>query len=302
MKNPIIAELRKLKLISNSSIITLKNKTRDKKIKVFKDTKSKIIFLEKFITGDKYYSSVKYNIKTFKKSKKLRTIIENVKTIHGNVKTPMILDDDRRISQFKKILKNKDILDFGCGYGGFLMGIKNYKSLSGVELRKDCISNIKRQTKKINISNNINSFKNNFDVITAFHVLEHLPYQINTLKLLKSKLNKKGKIIIEVPHAQDFLILQDELDEFKNFAFWKEHLILHTAKSLRTIILKSGFKKVNIQYYQRYNFANHLGWLVKKKPGGHIFYKNIVSDQLNQSYAENLKKLGQTDTLIAIAE
>ena len=87
--------------------------------------------------------------KNSKKSKKPRTIIENVKTIHGNVKTPMILDDDRRISQFKKILKNKHILDFGCGNGGFLMGIKNYKSLSGVELRKDCISKIKRKTKKI---------------------------------------------------------------------------------------------------------------------------------------------------------
>ena len=27
----------------------------------------------------------------------------------------------------------------------------------------------------------------------------------------------KGKIIIEVPHAEDFLILQKELNEFKNF-------------------------------------------------------------------------------------
>tara|TARA_Y100001970_G_scaffold284629_1_gene402376 strand:- start:1599 stop:2504 length:906 start_codon:yes stop_codon:yes gene_type:complete len=301
MKNPIIAELKKLKLISNSSIITLKNKTRDKNIKVLKDKKSKIIFLEKFITGNKYYSSVKYDIKTSKKLKKT-TIIENVKTTHGNIKTPMIQDDERRISQFKKILKNKNILDFGCGNGGFLIGLKNYKSLSGVELRRDCINNIKRQNKKINISNDINTFKNKFDVITVFHVLEHVPFQVETLKMLKSKLKSKGKIIIEVPHANDFLILQDELDEFKNFAFWKEHLVLHTIKSLKKIILKSGFKKVNIQYYQRYNLANHLGWLIKKKPGGHIFYKNLVSDHLNRSYAENLKKLGQTDTLIAIAE
>ena len=265
MKNPIIAELKKLKLISNSSIIILKNKTRDKNIKVLKDLKSKIIFLEKFVTGDKYYSSVKYDIKTLKKSKKPKTIIENVKTIHGNIKTPMIQDDERRISQFKKILKNKDILDFGCGNGGFLIGIKNYKSLNGVELRKDCIDNIKRQKKKIHISSDINTFKNKFDVITIFHVLEHVPYQVETLKMLKSKLKSKGKIIIEVPHANDFLILQEELDEFKNFAFWKEHLVLHTKASLKKIILKAGFKKVNIQYFQRYNFANHLGWLIKKK-------------------------------------
>jgi len=33
MKNPIFDELKKLKLISKSNLITLNNKTRDKKIK-----------------------------------------------------------------------------------------------------------------------------------------------------------------------------------------------------------------------------------------------------------------------------
>ncbi len=299
MRNPIINELRDLNLISKSSVVELKNKTRDGKIKVFKDLKSKIIFLEKFVTDEKYYSSVKYD---FVKSRNSKIKIENIKTRNGQIKTPMINDDYRRASQFEKILKNKNILDFGCGYGGFLINLKKYKSLTGVELRKDCINYIRRNFNKINISNDINSLNKKFDVITIFHVLEHLPYQVNVLKNLKSKLNRKGKIIIEVPHAQDYLILQDELDEFRDFAFWKEHLILHTVKSLKKIILKAGFKKVKIEYYQRYNLANHLGWFIKKKPGGHIFYKDKISEQLNKSYSEKLKRLGQTDTLIAIAE
>ena len=98
------------------------------------------------------------------------------------------------------------------------------------------------------------------------------------------------------------MLLQDELKEFKNFTFWSEHLILHTYKSLKTILIKSGFKNINIQYYQRYNFSNHLGWFLRKKPGGHNFFKEIVSKDLNHSYSENLKKLHQTDTLVAIAE
>ena len=274
MKNPIYDELIKLKLISKSNLMTISDKTRDKKIKVIKDLKTKIIFLEKFITS-------KYPI------------------------TPKDKEENfRRVNQFKKLisLKNKDILDYGCSWGGFLKNIKNYKSLNGVELRKECINYIKNNIKKINISDNINSFDRKFDIITMFHVLEHIPYQIDTLKVLKSKLKNNGKIIIEVPHAEDFLILQEELKEFKNFTFWSEHLILHTYKSLKSILLKSGFKNINIQYYQRYNFSNHLGWFLKRKPGGHNFYKEIVSDKLNISYCENLKKLGQTDTLIAIAE
>ena len=302
MNNPIFDELIKLKLISKLNLITLSNKTRDKKIKVIKDLKTKIIFLEKYITNNEYYSSLKYNDdgrKVFDKSKKK---IANVKTTSKNIKTPLIEDDYRRAVQFEKNLKNKDILDFGCGWGGFLRNVKNYKSLSGVELRKECINYIHKNIKKIDVSHNLNSFDKKFDIITMFHVLEHIPYQIKTLKVLKSKLKNKGKIIIEVPHAEDFLILQEELKEFKNFTFWSEHLILHTYKSLKSILLKSGFKNVKIQYYQRYNFSNHLGWFLKRKPGGHNFYKEVVSDSLNSSYCENLKRLGQTDTLIAIAE
>jgi 2-polyprenyl-3-methyl-5-hydroxy-6-metoxy-1,4-benzoquinol methylase len=294
--NPIFLELTRLKLISKLNLITLKNETRDKKIKVIKDLKTKIIFLEKYITSDNNYKDY------LRKEKKIDKKKTQIKLFSGNIRIPIIDDDYRRASQFKKYFKNKDILDFGCGWGGLLSNIKNYKSLSGVELRKECVHHIKNNILNINVSDNIDSFGKKFDLITMFHVLEHMPFQIDTLKILKSKLKNKGKIIIEVPHAEDFLILQDELKEFKNFIFWSEHLILHTCKSLKTILSKAGFKKINIQYYQRYDFSNHLGWFLKRKPGGHNFYKELISDKLNSSYCENLKKLGQTDTLIAIAE
>ena len=62
-----------------------------------------------------------------------------------------------------------------------------------VEIRPECINYIQTNIKKINVFENINSFEKKFDVITLFHVLEHLPYQIKTLKVLKSKLRNKGK-------------------------------------------------------------------------------------------------------------
>ena len=302
MKNPIYQELKRLKLISDSNLITLSNKIRDEKIKVIKDKKSKLIFLDKYITNKNYYSSLKSNDEVRKDLVKKKRKIENIRTFFHNIKTPIIEDHYRRIGQFSKILKNKNVLDFGCGWGGFLRNLKKTKSLNGIELRNECIKFIKKNHKKINISENIDTFKKKFDVITMFHVLEHIPYQVETLKLLKSKLKNKGKIIIEVPHAEDFLILQEELREFKNFIFWSEHLIYHTQKSLKLILSKAGFKNIKIQFYQRYNFSNHLGWFIKKKPGGHDFYDQIISKKLNESYNENLIKLGQTDTLIAVAE
>jgi 2-polyprenyl-3-methyl-5-hydroxy-6-metoxy-1,4-benzoquinol methylase len=301
MKNPIIKELVRLKLISKPNLITLSNKTRDKRVKVKKDLKTNIIFLEKCLTSDKYYSSLTHRNENKIKIKLKKNVVNN-KIFYNNIHIPIFDDDLRRAILFKKYIKNKNILDFGCGWGGFLKNLRNYRSLNGIELRKDCINYIQNNIKKINISNDINSFEQKFDVITMFHVLEHIPKQIKLLKILKSKLKKKGKIIIEVPHAEDFLILQDDLKEFKNFTFWSEHLILHTLKSLKTFLLKADFKNIKVEYYQRYNLSNHLYWFLKRKPGGHYLYKKSISDKVNLSYCKNLKKLRQTDTLIAIAE
>ena len=79
MNNPIFDELIKLKLISKLNLITLSNKTRDKNIKVIKDLKTKIIFLEKYITTNEYYSSKNYKdvFKIFLKLPRSSVIIFN---------------------------------------------------------------------------------------------------------------------------------------------------------------------------------------------------------------------------------
>ena len=296
--NPIFKELLKLKIVSKKNIVRLSTSTRDKKIPVYKDLKSGVIFLEKYITDTKYYETVKYKDdirRVIEKSKRKTALI---KTLKGNIESTILEDDKRRFFQFKKILKNKKILDFGCGWGGFLKQITKAKLLTGIELREECINYINKKIKKIEVTNNINNLNNKYDIITLFHVLEHIPYQIETLKKIKKKLSKNGKIIIEVPSAQDFLL---SLSEFKKFTFWSEHLILHTEKSLKTILKKSGYRKIQIKYYQRYNFSNHLGWFIKKIPGGHNFYKNITDKKISREYLNYLLRKKMTDTFIATA-
>ncbi len=296
--NPIFKELLKLKIVSKKNIVRLSTSTRDKKIPVYKDLKSGVIFLEKYITDTKYYETVKYKDdirRVIEKSKRKTALI---KTLKGNIESTILEDDKRRFFQFKKILKNKKILDFGCGWGGFLKQITKAKLLTGIELREECINYIKKKIKKIEVTNNINNLNDKYDIVTLFHVLEHIPYQIETLKKIKKKLSKNGKIIIEVPSAQDFLL---SLSEFKKFTFWSEHLILHTEKSLKTILKKSGYRKIQIKYYQRYNFSNHLGWFIKKIPGGHNFYKNITDKKISREYLNYLLRKKMTDTFIATA-
>ena len=46
--NPIYFELIKLNLIKKTNIVKISNKCRDKKISVYQDKKTKVIFLEKY--------------------------------------------------------------------------------------------------------------------------------------------------------------------------------------------------------------------------------------------------------------
>ncbi len=283
--NPIISEFIKLGLIKRKNFKFVGYANRGKKVKVFRDKKTNIFFLEKYLVSNNYYSNDR---------------IMNKDKIKKYLKM-LSFDDKRRYNQFKKHLSNKSILDFGCEFGGFLNLIKNFKKKFGVELNKNCINYINKNSKNIVVTNNIKNIDNKFDVITLFHVLEHLPNQVDILIELKDKLKKGGKIILEVPSANDILLSIDELHSFKSFTFWHEHLILHTIQSLKKILLKAGFKEIKIIEYQRYDLSNHLGWFLKRKPGGHVYFKNLVDIKSKLNYENYLVKNHKTDTLIATA-
>ena len=168
-------------------------------------------------------------------------------------------------------------------------------------MRTQCVNYIKKNYKDIEIYNKIDQIKKKFDVITMFHVLEHIPHQVDTLKKIRNNLKKKGKIFIEVPSANDLLLDINLSNSFKNFTFWSEHLILHTEKSLTKILKAAGFKNIKIFFFQRYNFNNHINWFLMGKPGGHIYKKKFGDNKIIDEYTKFLKRKKKTDTLIAVA-
>ena len=59
-----------------------------------------------------------------------------------------------------------------------------------------------------------------------------------------------------------------------------------------------GFTNIKINYYQRYNIFNHLGWLSNGTPGGHKTTK-LNDNELVDTYNNFLIKQKKTDTIIA---
>ena len=207
-------------------------------------------------------------------------------------------DDIRRAKFIKTTSENKSILDFGCGGGGFLLKIKNHCSkCEGVEKDKSFVKVMTEQGFKI--YNDINELEEKYDIITLFHVLEHLKDPKEMLNRLSKHLNPNGVIIIEVPQSNDALLSLYKCKPFTEFTYWGCHLFLFNNNTLKKVIEDSRLNVDYIKNIQRYPLSNHLYWLSHGKPGGHVKWNFLDSPELKKEYEIQLAKKEMCDTLIA---
>ena len=210
-------------------------------------------------------------------------------------------DDQRRFDNLKAVLPNKRLLDFGCGAGGFLNKARQLTtSAAGVELE---LRVQKYWHDQITIYPNIETAgEGEYDLITVFHVVEHLSDPIVVLKTLATRLSKCGRMVVEVPSSQDALLTLYDSSAFQHFTYWSQHLFLFNAETLRQLAKRAGLRIVSIQQHQRYPLSNHLYWLSQGKPGGHQKWAFLDSPELKVAYANALASVAKCDTLIAHLE
>lgn len=291
-KNTIKNILVSLGICSEDSIVSYYHKVRDRNdISVLRCKRSGVLFLSRsdHIDATYYQKQAGFNYWWSSKDREAAKLLKYD-------------DDARRAREFKEEIRDKRWLDFGTGVGGVLDLLhSDAKEIYAIEPQNDSLQMLREIGYKA-YSSLDTCPDNDFDVITLFHVLEHLTEPLKELRAMYGKLRVGGKVIIEVPHANDFLLKTMRLKKFKDFTFWSEHLILHTQESIRVFLETAGFKNIRVIGYQRFPFANHIYWLLRGRPGGHkkwIFFNNTLVSTL---YDQFLKKIDQTDTLIAIAE
>ena len=101
----------------------------------------------------------------------------------------------------------KKILDIGCGTGDFLKTAKkNGWDIIGIEPNEQARLVANQNTNNsIYNSEKLKAFEpHHFDVITLWHVLEHLPKLEEHLKLFQSLLKPDGVLIIAVPNYKSY--------------------------------------------------------------------------------------------------
>lgn len=101
----------------------------------------------------------------------------------------------------------RTLLDIGCGTGDFLSVCNsNGWIVSGIEPNEKAraIANNKTNNKVFKIEQLLKFEKHSFDVITLWHVLEHLPKLQDHLSIIKNLLKENGTLIIAVPNYNSY--------------------------------------------------------------------------------------------------
>jgi 2-polyprenyl-3-methyl-5-hydroxy-6-metoxy-1,4-benzoquinol methylase len=211
-------------------------------------------------------------------------------------------DDERRYQYLKKTLLGRKLLDFGCGAGGFLLRSRSITSLShGVEPEKRLCDHFQANGLKIfsNLKETSKAVLDGYDIITIFHVLEHISDPKAILVELSKLLTDGGQILVEVPNADDALLTLYENVPFSHFTYWSCHLYLYTMKTLQMLFDQVNLKVNYIKQIQRYPLSNHLYWLANGKPGGHQKWAFLDSPELHALYERQLASINKCDTILA---
>lgn len=291
MGSKLLDQLSELGITKKEDVVEIFPTVRDRDdISVLCDKNSGVIFLSQSDHIDLKYYETQEGCKYWSSSDR------------AQAKLVVKEDDERRCEQFQEMIQGKKWLDCGTGVGGILDLMKPYAGeVYAIEPQDHMRNELIKEGYKV-FANVDDCPLEDLDVVTLFHVVEHLIDALGTFKEIHKIIKSGGKIVVEVPHAKDALITLFNLKSFKKFTFWSEHMILHTKNSLKRYLENAGFKNVVVEGYQRYPLINHLYWILQGKPGGQKKWFYLRNSWIEKGYNALLKKLDKTDTIIAYGE
>jgi len=175
----------------------------------------------------KYYESEDYISHTDSK----RSLFEKLYHI---VKNYSLTKKVKLITRLNNGVGN--LLDVGAGTGDFLAyAKKSHWSVQGIEPNES--ARVLAKSKDVQLDSESSAFvSNSFDVITMWHVLEHVPDLDTQIKELKRLLKPGGYLIIAVPNFKSY-----DANYYKSY--WAaydvpRHLWHFSKKSIRKLFSK----------------------------------------------------------------
>ena len=208
---------------------------------------------------DRYYASENYISHTDSKKNAFEKIYQFVKNYNIRYKFGLLTN----------LNSNSHLLDYGCGAGDFLAYAKNKGvQVFGVEPNQAALKITRDKIgQDLATEKKLEDIHQQFDYITLWHVLEHIPDLFDFINQLRNHLTDDGKLIIAVPNYASF-----------DAKFYKEywaaydvprHLWHFSPKSIETLFNSFGMKieKKHPLWFDSY-YVSMLSEKYKNSPFG----------------------------------
>ena len=163
---------------------------------------------------------------------------------------------DEFLSQIE--IKNKRILDCGCGDGFFISEIvKTYNNIniSGCDISLNLLNIAKQKNKKINFFQHnifLKRTPETFDIIISSEVIEHSANPKKALENLCNSISENGYLILSTPNKLwEGIVKVSSFFKLRPFQGYENFL---TIKEIRSILNKNNFKIINYKGIHLYPF------------------------------------------------
>lgn len=198
------------------------------------------------------------------------------------------------------IFRGKAVADIGCGCGAFLDFLKGVVSSTVAIEPSEAYRKIMDRKGFMTYSymeDAMADWEGNIEVATSFDVIEHVSDPLAFLSGVYKLLTKEGRAIIGTPTETP--VMRQLLGEIyeKKVLFSTQHLWIFSENSLRQIARKTGFKQVEIKYYQRYDLGNLIGWLRDQEPNSDI-KEEFITPTLNAVWKSECSRCGLSDYIV----
>ncbi|MEM8763009.1 MAG: class I SAM-dependent methyltransferase [Bacteroidota bacterium] len=144
---------------------------------------------------DQYYASENYISHTDSKRNISEVLYASIKQKNLQKKIQIIENQE---------VKGRKLLDFGAGTGDFVK-FAQHNGFDSIALEPSALASEKAQQKGLTVFNSLEQIKDKFfNVITLWHVLEHLPNLDRDIETLLSLLEDDGLLVIAVPNYKSW--------------------------------------------------------------------------------------------------
>lgn len=167
--------------------------------------------------------------------------------------------EEEKVRLVSKFASGGSILDVGCAEGKFLWALPGEAwEKTGVEFEESVVELVKERIPDLKLFQGplekAELDDAAFDVVTFWHVLEHVTDPISTLERVARLLKKGGYLIVSCPNLESF-----QAHWFRHhwyaFSDVPRHLYHFSPQSLNLMLERSGYSPVdNIFFSKKVNF------------------------------------------------